>query len=64
MSDFFLEREIINKAIRAEWIAKEIIYIMSDKIREKANRLNSKIPEELFNKLCDRDEPIEKEFTC
>ena len=58
MSDFFLEREIINKAVRAEWTAKEIIYIMSNKVREKAHRLNSKIPEELANKLCDRDEPI------
>lgn len=57
MGDFFLEREIINKAIKAQHIAKEIIYEVSDKIKEKSIKLNSKIPEELLNKMCDRDQP-------
>ena len=44
MGDYFLERQIINKAIKAEKIAKEIIYQVSDKIKQKSLKLKSKIP--------------------
>ena len=33
MGDYFIEREIISKAVKIENLAKEIIYEMSDKIR-------------------------------